>query len=139
MSDLVYGPQTEAILALIERAGHLTGGEVAALAAAWTAAWDVAARSAMDAARDAWAATRVAARDTVWDAWAAAWSVGVAVGDAVGDAWSAAMATWAAALALATRDRLDRTAYDALTGPWGEVIGQAHPDDPDRRGRHHDQ
>jgi hypothetical protein len=43
-------------------------------------------------------------------------------------------ATGDAALALATRSELAPEYYDVLTGPWAQVIGRVHPNDPDRRG-----
>jgi hypothetical protein len=115
MPDLKYGPQTEAVLALVERAGRLTFSELAALAdaraaagaAAWATAWAIAQAAMWAADRDAiWAAARIA----IWDARAA-------VVDAV--------------LALVMRDKLPPEHYRVLTGPWALVVGRVHPDDPE--------
>ncbi len=102
-----FGPQWEAIVALVRRASVLTADEVQRLDAAGDAAGDAAWAAARDAARDAaWAA----ARDAAWDA------------------------AWAAARALVVRDLIGehgftQAHYDTLTGPWRTVIGPVHPDD----------
>jgi hypothetical protein len=137
-----YGPQTPYIEALLTRAQALTGPEITELGAAWEAARGKARDAAWFAAGDAAGAAWFAA-----DAVGAAWNVTGADG---GVAWAAAWDTarhadWSvtraaraavvdAALALATRDQLPPEHYRTLTGPWGEVAGKAHPDDPDRRG-----
>ncbi len=140
----VFGPQGEQVAALIERSKTLTSEEArrldeyraardavwdAARDAAWGAAWDAVWGAVWDAARDAvWgaardavrSAARVAARSAAWDA-----------------AWCAA---WYAAVALVVRDLIGtdgpwtQAAYDLLTGPWRQVIGPIHPDDPTLRG-----
>jgi hypothetical protein len=128
MPDLIYGPQTATILALIERAHTLTPDELTALAAAW----DVVARDAAWNARDAaWDAARMNASRHAWDAviaarHAARHAAMTTVRDAAGDV---ALAAGDAALALAVRDLIPRTAYDALTGPWARTIGPVHPDE----------
>jgi hypothetical protein len=104
MSDLKYGPQTEAIKALIERTRRLTNDEIAALAAAWGFPG-----AAARAARSAWAAR--AARDA-----------------------RAARSAWAAWAARALRDQLPPEHYRALTRAWALAVGRVHPDDPDRQG-----
>ena len=92
-----FGPQGEAVAALIDRAGRLTEEEGKELAAAW---------AARDAACDAW--------DAACDARAAAW-------DAARDA--ACDAAWGAASALVVRDLISPERFDALYGPWASVIG----------------
>ena len=115
------GPQGEQIAVLIDRAGKLTAGEaeklVAAEGAAGDAAWDAAWEAAWEAA---WRAVRDAGRRAVEEAaWEATRSA----------AWYAARD---AALALVVRDLISKEHYDLLTGPWVQVIGPAHPDDPTR-------
>jgi hypothetical protein len=110
-----FGPQWEAIVALVRRAARLTEGEAVALDAAWYATGY--------AARDAaWYATGYAARDAARDA---AWR---AAGAAARDA------AWRAAWALAVRELIGQGGFTAdhyrtLTGPWAQVIGPVHPDD----------
>ena len=130
-----FGPQWEAIVALVRRAAVLTSGEAEQLQAAQDPAMDA-----------AWAAKRVAAQDGVWDAawsaardaaWEAAWA---AVWYAAWDAARAAVwdAVWAAVWALTVRDLIGQHGftqdhYDLLTGPWRSVIGPVHPDDKEAR------
>jgi hypothetical protein len=118
MTDLIYGPQTPAVQALISRASRLTPDETTRLAAAW----DIAAVAARSIARNV---VRAAAQDaTRYDAWAlagdAAWkATGTMAGAVVIDT----------AFALVVRDLIPDDAYRTLTGPWAEVIGPAHPND----------
>lgn len=109
-----FGPQWEAIVALVRRCAILTEDEASQLAAARAAAWDAAWAAARDAA---WAAAWDAARDA---ARAAAWA-------------AARAAARDAARALSVRDLIGDTFtqvhYDLLTGPWAKVIGPVHPDD----------
>jgi hypothetical protein len=105
-ADLIYGPQTEAVLVLIEQARALTGAEIVALAEAWDA-WDV--KAVGDAADVAVAAADATA------AWSSVWGVAWAAGDAAG----------AAAMGLAVRHLIDEDTYRALTRLWALV----HPDD----------
>jgi hypothetical protein len=110
-----FGPQWEAIVALIRRAAIMTAADVQQVTAprpVARAAARVTARSAALAASrtPAWAAAVAAARDVVWDG------------------------TWAAAAALVVRDLIGQHGftqehYDTLTGPWRTVIGPVHPDD----------
>ena len=127
---IALGPQGAEVAALIERTWALTGDEAERLDAARDAARDAAWGAAGDAA---W----YAARDAAWDA------AGHAARDAARvAAWVAARraawyAAWDAAVALVSRDLIghhpgwDQAAYDRLTGPWRQVIGPVHPDDPD--------
>jgi hypothetical protein len=115
----LFGPQGEAVAALIARARTITNAEAKKLYAAWDAAWYAAWFAAVDAAVDA---ARVAA-------WSAAWN---ATSDA---AWDV---TRHAAGALILRDIVGtngwtQDAYDLLTSPWAKVIGKVHPDDRDRK------
>jgi hypothetical protein len=121
MSDLKYGPQTEAILALISRARQLTPGELTALGAAW--------ERSVSAQRDAAVNAVLAVRSDASAVRAVVWRV---IPDDTGYATRYAVVD--AALALVARGLIPDGAYRTLTGPWGEVAGKAHPDDPDRRG-----
>jgi hypothetical protein len=143
----LFGPQGEAVVALIERARTITNAEAKKLYAAWGgtgyaawdatghAAWDATWYAAWDAARSA---ARYAARYAAWNAtWYAAWDatwyatwggIGYAPRDAAGYA----------AGALILRDIVGtkgwtQDVYDLLTAPWAKVIGRAHPDDRDRK------
>ena len=135
----VFGPQGAHVVALLDRARHLTPDEAseldAELDAAWDVAWDAVRDAAWDAAWDAELdAALDAARDAVRDA-----TRGVAWDAARGVAWDAAWdatwdATWDAACGLVVRDLITTEDYDTLTRTWREVIGPIHPDDPDMRG-----
>lgn len=126
-----FGPQGEQVAALIDRAGKLTVDEVEKLGAAWYADGHAAGDAVWDTARVARHVALVA-RDAAWDA----------VWDAAGDAAQfaardvtgvvARFAAGDAALALVVRDLISKEHYDLLTGPWAQVIGPAHPDDPTR-------
>lgn len=126
-AHMVFGPQGEHVVALIERAAGLTRDEAKQLAAARDATWpvarDTAKATAKYAARDA---ARNAARDaaTRGAAWGADWGAG----------WGTARkAAREAAMALVVRDLIGsgftQAHYDLLTGPWRKVIGKVHPDD----------
>jgi hypothetical protein len=139
MPDLKYGPQTEAVLALVERAGRLTLGELTALADAWAASeavWSAAGYVPWAVGHAFVAATGSAARASGDAAGDAAWSAARAA-RVTGDAatWAAIWAAaWTAAFALALRGELDQASYNILTRAWALVVGPVHPDDPDRRG-----
>ena len=113
----VFGPQGAYVVALLERAQHITPDEERTLVPARDATWD----AARDAAWDD-AAGRVARRGVWATTWHATWDA----------TWGT---TWAAALdtvcALVVRDLITTNCYDALTRPWRTVIGPIHPDDPD--------
>ena len=102
----VFGPQGAHVVALLERARHLTPDEASALGAAR----DAALGAALGAA---WSAAWGAARDA---AWCAAW----------GAAWGAACG---AACGLVVRDVITTEDYDILTRAWRTVIGPIHPED----------
>lgn len=137
MPDLIYGPQTEAVLALVERAQALTGDEITALGTAWEAVRDKA-RDAAWAAADAAQAAAGAAAGAAWNvtgadggaAWAAAWDTARHADWSVTRAARAAVVD--AALALATRGELAPKHYDDLTRSWARIVGPAHPDDASR-------
>ena len=96
-----FGPNGEAVVALIDRASRLTRQEAEGLAAARVAAW-------------------VAATTGAWDAaWAAAWAAAAAARAA---AWDAARV---AARALVVRDLISPEQFDILYGPWASVIGDS--------------
>lgn len=110
-AHMVFGPQGEHVVALIERAARLTSDEAKQLSAAGAATWLTARAAARIAARNA---ARNAARVAGW----------YTAGNAAADA----------ALALVVRDLIgssgfSQTHYDSLTGPWRTVIGKVHPDD----------
>ena len=118
----VFGPQGEAVVALIVRAGRLTLSEGKRLEAAWY--------SVKDSVRD----ERYAERDTAWgSAWVSRLAAGGAAWHTAGDtAWTArgcTRSTWYAAkyaaLALVVRDLISVEHFNALYGPWASVI-----DDP---------
>ena len=92
------------------------GARDAAWAAAWDAAWAAAWAAAWDAAGAAtMAAVRAAAWAAAWDAaWVAAWDAARA---------AARAAAWAAAGAV-VRDIITTAHYDALMGPWREMVAQ---------------
>lgn len=127
------GPQSEQVATLISRAGKLTVGEAEKLASARKAVRETAWASARVSAREAaWVATREAAGDAAWEAaWDAAWaSAREATWETTREAaWDAARE---AAFALVVRDLISKEQYSLLTGPWVQVIGPAHPDDPTR-------
>jgi hypothetical protein len=132
MPDEEHGPQTPAVLALVERARTLTPDEITELGVVWEtvrdkardAAWFAAESSAGYAVGAAWSVTGADGGA----AWAAAWSAARHADWSVTRAARAAVVD--AVLALALRDELDSDHYRTLTGPWAEVIGPAHPDDP---------
>jgi len=96
-----YGPNTEAIQAIIERLKTMTLDEANALHkarhAAWSEAWKTAKYAALDAAKD-WNA----AKDSAWNA---VWNAGR---DAI--------------LALMVRDEITPEQFDLLYGPWKQVM-----------------
>ena len=105
MSGDIYGPNTPAVTAFIERLTTLTPAQVKRLNAACDAAWDAARAAARDAARDAWDAAWDAAGDAARAAWDAAW-------DAAGDA------AWDAAWALVVRDLITPEQFAVLVAPF---------------------
>lgn len=119
----VFGPNGEAVAALIERAKAITPDEVKLLNAAWYAAGYAARHAARYAARDAaWYAAGDAARGGAWDAawYAARDAARVAAWYAAGVA--AGVAAWDAANALVVRDRITPEQFDILYGPWRAVM-----------------
>ena len=114
----MFGPQGVHVVALIERARHLTPDEASALGAARDAALDVTWGAVLDATLDAVdASARDAALDAAWDA---VWNT------ALDASWDAALD---AALGLVARDLISTERYNTLTRPWASVIGKVHPDD----------
>ena len=120
----IYGPNTEAVQAIIDRISTLTKDEIDRLSAAWdaaydatwNAAWNAARNAAYDAARHAaWNATR----NATWKAprnedWSAAYD------EACDAAWSATLVT--VTYDLATEDGPYTIAQrDLLLAPWVEV------------------
>ena len=124
----VFGPNGEAVAALIERAGVLTAAEFKRLRAdrdaveavvrdaswadAWTATGEGAARYfAWSAAGDAASKALAAARYFPWSA----------AGDAA--CFGAIYAARDATLALVVRDLIPTELFDTLYGPWRDAIG----------------
>ena len=110
-----FGPNGEAVAALIERIKNLTPDQAMELGGTWNAAR----YAVLDAARSA--------------AWTAAWgSVWGAVWDAVrGAVWDAVReesrdsiwyAVRAATIALATQDLISEEDFNTLYGPWASVM-----------------
>jgi hypothetical protein len=120
-----FGPQWEAIVALVRRVAMLTADEAALLAAAWHGTQYDARAAALDATQDD-------ARDAALAAWGAAWAAAL---DAAQDTtWAAWNAAGEAARALVARDLIGQNGftqdhYDTLTGPWHSAIGPVHPND----------
>ena len=128
-THLCFGPQGEAVLRVVERAGRLTVDEADALSAAWSAARSAAESAARSAAESAawyaaWSAARSAARSA---AESAAWSAARSAAESA--AWSAARsaaesAAWSAAVAdLVGQHGLTQEHIDLLRKPWADVIG----------------
>ena len=121
-----FGPQWDAIVALVRRAAVLTPDEAERLAAAWAAARAVARVAAWDAA---WVAAKAAGAARV-----ATWLAARYAGDAQYGGDVARDAAGAAAGALVMRDLIGQHCftqqhYDLLTKPWRTAIGPVHPDD----------
>ena len=98
MTTHKYGPNSDAVEKIIERAKVMAKGEVHRIADAW--------RLVADDWYDAY--------DDAWGAW-----VDQDTGDAL-DAWDA---IHGAILAEFTRDLITPAQYDLLIGPWRTVIG----------------
>ena len=104
-SHMALGPNGEAVAALIERAAKLTLDERYRLDAAWNA-------ERYETRYAAWHAERDVARDVAWDV---AW-------EAARDAAYRAMRD--AVMALVVRDLISEEYFNALCGPWQEVLGE---------------
>jgi hypothetical protein len=127
-AHMVFGPQGEQVVALIERAARLTSDEAKQLSLARDGALVVARDTAKGTARStARSAARTGARDaatrgvTVDMPWAGGW-------------FAARNAAIEVAMALVVRDLIGSSGftqvhYDLLTRPWRKVIGKVHPDD----------
>ena len=118
IQEMIYGPNTEAVQAIIDRIPTLTEDEVNRLEAAWDAAWAASRHASWDAARSAdWAADWAAAWDAAWAASRYAY-------------WDAARsAAWDAIIATVTYDLATETGpytiaqRDLLLAPWVSVCG----------------
>ena len=129
---LTFGPQWQAIVALVRRAAVLTDQDTRDLYVIWGTDRD-------DARNRVWDATHNAARndaqDAAYDATSGA-AHEVTSGAARDPAREAAReAARDAAWALVVRDLIGQRGftqahYNLLTGPWASVIGPVHPDDP---------
>ena len=100
---LTFGPQWQAVVALVRRASVLTPQEGKDL----HAAWDATREAAWDAA---WYATRYAARDATRDAAQDA-AQALVIRDLIGNG------------------TFTQAHYDTLTSAWAHIIGPVHPDD----------
>ena len=99
-----YGPNTEAVEALIEKIKTITPEQVeAVLDATWETGWNAALDAARNAALDvAWTATWAAARNAALDA-----------------AYDAAREP---VLVLVVKDLITPEQFDLLYGPWASVM-----------------
>ena len=106
-----YGPQTEAIEALLETVKTITPEQAEALDAAWNVAHTVMRGRAKVAARDV---ALDAARVDIWTA---------ALTDACSNACSAVLgALNDVILALCVKDLISSEVFHALYGPWSSVM-----------------
>ena len=115
-AHMAFGPNGEAVVALIERTKRLTPDEGRSLAAAWAAAWDAAVVATWDAAAAAARDRRRAAARRRRRR-----SPPSPPGTPPGRRRAAA---WAAAGALIVRDRIPPEQFDVLYGPWASVMEQ---------------
>lgn len=126
-----FGPNTDAVNGVIERASQLTAAEAEQLAAAWEDArhvsWD-AARHAVDERHAAWA-----------DVWEAVWEAGLDFESSAAwnAAWNAAGAPAGyAAQATVVRDLISDETYAIYAGPWEAVVGPIFPSNDDTPAQH---
>jgi hypothetical protein len=116
-----FGPNGDAVAAVITRAQRLTPDEVEALAAAWRVvrvdAWVITGSAARAAGRSA---ALDAARSAAWRA----------VPAAPVDAVDAADAAWCAVSAEVVRDLITPEQYEALAGPWNSVMEKYARNEP---------
>ena len=115
----VFGPQGEAVVALIDRAARLSPDEVERLAAASYTAWDW--DTARDTARDA---AIHAARDAAIHAARAAGVTAAGAAAAAAAVYAAAAVARDAAVALVVRDLITPDHFNILYGPWASVIDE---------------
>ena len=127
MLAATFGPQWEAIVALVRRAAVLTEDEAVQLNASKLASARTLARAAGDAV-SVYAPLAVTARyDQAGSAWYATQYI------APKPLWSSRVVQYAA-WALAIRDLIGQHGftqahYNTLTRPWATTIGPVHPDD----------
>jgi hypothetical protein len=131
----VFGPNGEAVVALIEKAGRLTHEEISGLRAAWNEARDAVEYAVRNAAEDAakYAAGNAArgaamgqARNEVGNAarGAAMGQARNAAGYAARDAWVAVTGSArSAAMAMVTQDLITEEQFRILADPWLSVMG----------------
>jgi len=106
-----FGPNGEAVAALIERARNLTSDQAFLLGAAWDATRDADKTTAWYAARHAsrgsvWGASRDAVRDAVREnSWDGIW-----------------YAVRAATIAVVAGDLISEEDFNTLYGPWASVM-----------------
>ena len=122
-----FGPNGEAVAALIDRARNLTSDQVKSLGEAWNAVPDVFWNATWEPARvAAKAAAWDAGRDTAWDAvlyvaWDVAWGA-TWIAAQYADWGAGRYATRDAAHAVAVRDLISEEHFNTLYGPWASVM-----------------
>jgi hypothetical protein len=122
-----YGPQTEAIEALLERVEAATEDEIGRLHA-------FTGRVCTNDYTVTWYTARHSGRGSEWDTVVDACS-DLIIRVAKGPAWYGALRiAQYSALGLAVRDLIGsygftQEHYDDLTGPWRKVVGKVHPND----------
>lgn len=119
MTTTDYGPQTEQILALLERCRTLTETEALELEAGYSETY-----------MDGWSQARDAVYEVATDA---SFSASLAAAEIASSCTSYGwMPSWAA-LCLGVRDLLGTDEYDVISRRWRTVIGPLHPDDPEAK------
>ena len=111
MTDSIYGPNTAEVEAMIEKIRTITPKQAEKLFATWDAieAADraLAEFEALDATNsEQWIAVRYAAMKAMPD-------------DVPLNVWEA---IWGATLALVVRERMSKSDFDLLYGPWASVM-----------------
>ena len=110
-----FGPNTEAVEALLERASQLTDDEVDRLEAAWLTTWS--------GKRDsAWDAVLEVARNDDTRRRATTIARGAVLTTAPNWVWDA---LWGAACALVVKNLITDAQFNVLYGPWASVVERA--------------
>ena len=126
---LALGPQGAEVVAIIERAGRLTDGEVEALDVAWEAAWNARGACAdvwTEAWTAAWFGTRADVQNAALEAVRDAARCATEIAAEVAACEDAQCVAGDAALAALVRDLIDDPTYQLLAGPWNKVIGDTN-------------
>lgn len=121
-----FGPNTEMIEEMIERATHLTYKEAVCLNAAAGEAYWHEAEVDSEAFKAMW---QIALESAALGAWSDAW--GARLGTGVNEAWDdetqlvlagARKAAFCALVAIVAKDLISPQQFDVLYGPWKSVI-----------------